>query len=265
MEIMSMDQDPIAICTGIKIFRAISMVGFTKSPAFPINIPISLKIPDSVLKDRHVMGEGTIRREITGDPDHVSREISAVAEQMRTAKTKGELGVILSRELQRYSLFDLQIIGGRLNTEIERLPSPYREAIRPYFREQLFGKHHVLLAMHRSRSFERLDTPIRDRESFEKFCTMLPAGVFAWDDSSERNPCFRHPKNRLFYYLISAFTLFVLEEPGHPVGMPFPGGFKVEQRDDGYYCLIRDREKEVPHSICNFCPALQSEENRNPV
>jgi uncharacterized protein (UPF0305 family) len=201
---------------------------------------------------------------LTGGPDQVSREICAVAELMRTAKTKGELGSILSRELQKYSLFDLQIIGGRLNTEIERLPTQYREAIRPYFREQLFGRHHLLLAIYRSRAFEHMATPIRDRESFEKFCTMLHTGIFAWDDSSERNPYFRNPKNRLFYYLISAFTMFILEEPGHPVGMPFPGGFRVEQRGSEYYCLIRDKEKEIFYSICNFCPALQSEENKNP-
>jgi uncharacterized protein (UPF0305 family) len=206
----------------------------------------------------------TSRESPPGDPEEVSREIYAIAELMRTATTKGELGLILSRELQRYSLFDLQIIGGRLNTEIERLPSPYREAICPYFREQLFGRHHLLLAMHRSRAFERLSTPVRERESFDKFCTMLPEGVFAWDDSSERNPYFRNPKNRLFYYLIAAFTMFVLDEPGHPVGMPFPGGFTVEQRGKEYYCLIRDKEKEVSYSICNFCPALQSEENMTP-
>jgi uncharacterized protein (UPF0305 family) len=252
------------MCTSINIIRAMSTAGSTIPARVHNPYTYFLQTPDTVLKNRHDMEDGTIIMESTEDPDQVSREIHAVAEQMQTAMTKGELGSILSRELQRYSLFDLQIIGGRLNTEIERLPSPYREAIRPYFREQLFGKHHVLLAMHRSRSFERLDTPIRDRESFEKFCTMLPTGVFAWDDSSERNPCFRHPKNRLFYYLISAFTLFVLEEPGHPVGMPFPGGFKVEKRGNEYYCLIRDREKEVFYSICNFCPALQSEENKKP-
>jgi uncharacterized protein (UPF0305 family) len=54
--------------------------------------------------------------------------------------------------------------------------------------------------------------------------------------------------------------MFVLEEPGHPVGMPFPGGYTIEKRGGEYYCLIRDREKEVLHSICNFCPAKQSEE-----
>ncbi len=192
--------------------------------------------------------------------DRVYREICSIARRIGSARSKGELGTILARELERYSLFDLQIIGGRLNHEIYRLPSPYREAVRPYFREQLFGRHHLLLAMDRSGAFERLDAPLRDGEIFGKFCGMIPEGVFSWDDTSERNPYFRNPKNRLFYYLIAAFTMFVLDEPGHPVGMPFPGGFRVELRGRDYYCLIRDKEKEVFYSICNFCPAKQTEE-----
>jgi uncharacterized protein (UPF0305 family) len=192
-------------------------------------------------------------------------EIGRIALRMQSARTKGELGAILACEIQTYSLFDLQIIGGRLNAEIEQLPSPYREAVSPHFREQLFGKHHRLLALHRSGTFASLTTPIRARERFDAFCAMIPGGTHRWDDTGERNPYFRNPKNRLFYYLIAAFTMFVLEEPGHPVGMPFPGGFKVEQRGDEYYCLIRDKEKEVFYSICNFCPALQNEEKGLPA
>lgn len=186
--------------------------------------------------------------------------IEEIAAVLSTARTKGELGALLVHEIQAYTIFDLQIIGGRLNNEIDNLPSPYRESIRPYFREQLFGKHHQLIAMHRTRAYSGMSDPIRDPEAYQKFCTMIPEGVFAWEDSSERNPYFRNPKNRLFYYLIAAFTMFVLDEPGHPVGMPFPGGFSVEQRGRDYYCLIRDKEKEVFYSICNFCPALQTEE-----
>lgn len=186
--------------------------------------------------------------------------IRSIVIRLSTARIKGELGSILSREIQNYSMFDLQIIGGRLNNEIEKLPSPYRESIRPYFREQLFGKHHQLLSMHRSGVFDRMTASIRDPESFGKFCEMIPEGCFSWDDSGERNPYFRNPKNRLFYYLIAAFTMFVLDEPGHPVGMPFPGGFSVEQRGKDYYCLIRDKEKDVFYSICNFCPACQTED-----
>ncbi len=187
--------------------------------------------------------------------------IRKIAARLCAARSKGELANILAREIQEYSMFDLQIIGGRLNGEIEKLPSPYRELIRPFFREQLFGRHHHLLAMHHNRAFDRMTGPVRDPETFRKFCEMLPEGCFAWDDAGERNPYFRNPMNRVFYYLIAAFTMFVLDEPGHPVGMPFPGGFSVEQRGKDYYCLIRDKEKEVYYSICNFCPAHQSEDS----
>ena len=195
----------------------------------------------------------------TADSEALIRDTAA---RLQSARTKGDLGTIVAQEIATYSLFDLQIIGGRLNSDIEKLPSPYREAIRPYFREQLFGKHHTLLSMGRSGAFDRLAGPIRDRETFDKFCAMLPGGCFVWEDTGERNPYFRNPRNRLFYYLIAAFTMFVLEEPGHPVGMPFPGGFSVEQRGHDYYCLIRDKEKDVFWSICNFCPALQTEEQK---
>jgi len=197
-----------------------------------------------------------------GDQADAAAAIRDTSSRLASARTKGELGTIVAQEIYRYSLFDLQIIGGRLNSDIEKLPSPYREAIRPYFRRQLFGKHHELISMHRSGMFSRMTSPIHDREIFEKYCAMLPGGCFVWEDTGERNPYFQNPKNRLFYYLIAAFTMFVCEEPGHPVGMPFPGGFFVEQREGEYFCLIRDKEKEVPWSICNFCPAHQTDERK---
>jgi uncharacterized protein (UPF0305 family) len=209
------------------------------------------------MRDHGGAGTSVITGDVRDDPGAAIRDTAA---RLQSARTKGELGSILAQEIGTYSLFDLQIIGGRLNSDIEKLPSPYREAIRPYFREQLFGKHHELLSMHRSGAFRHLTGPIRDREMFQKFCVMLPEGCFVWEDTGKRNPYFQNPKNRLFYYLIATFTMFVLEEPGHPVGMPFPGGFTVEQRGRDYYCLIRDREKDVFWSICNFCPALQTDE-----
>lgn len=207
------------------------------------------------------MESATAALGLSRDYAEESGMIRDISQRIRIARTRGELGTILVHEVQQYSLFDLQIIGGRLYNEIEKLPSPYREAIRPYFNKQLFGKHHELLALHRRGAFVAMNSPITDPETFQKFCDMLPEGCFAWNDASERNPYFRNPKNRFFYYLIAAFSMFVLDEPGHPVGMPFPGGFKVEQRGRDYYCLIRDKEKEVYSSICNYCPAKQTEES----
>jgi uncharacterized protein (UPF0305 family) len=191
-------------------------------------------------------------------------KIRETAVRIGTARTKAELLGILAKEIANYSIFDLQLIGGRLYDEIRKLPSPYREAIRPYFMEQIFGMHHALILMYRTRVPGSLQEPIRNPSEFSDFCNVIPDGCFSWDDQSNRNPYLRNPRMRLFYYLVSAFTMFVLDKPGHPVGMPFPGGFKVEQRGNEYYCLIRDKEKEVFYSICNFCPAKQTEENPSP-
>jgi uncharacterized protein (UPF0305 family) len=187
--------------------------------------------------------------------------IAAIARRIAAATTKGELGRTLAEEAGQYTLADLQVIGGHLFREVSSLPEPYRSRVRPFFCEQLFGAHHQLLTMDRSGAFRQSGEPLRDRETFEKFCAMIPEGCFTWDEQAERTPFHYSPQHRLFYYLMAAFTMFVLDSPGHPVGMPFPGGFTVEDRNGTYYCLIRDREKEVFFSICNFCPAKQSEEN----
>jgi uncharacterized protein (UPF0305 family) len=186
--------------------------------------------------------------------------IADIARGLAAAATKGELGECVAREVSRYTLPDLQMIGGHLYAEVDCLPEPYRSRVHPYFHEQLFGAHHQLLLMYRSGAFRQAVDPIRNRETLEKFCAMLPEGCFTWDEQAERTPFHYASKHRLFYYLMAAFTMFVLDKPGHPEGMPFPGGFAVENRDGTYYCLIRDREKEVFFSICNFCPAKQSEE-----
>lgn len=187
--------------------------------------------------------------------------ISRAARNLALAATRQTLAETVAEFVEQYSLMDLQVLGGRMFAEVECLPEPYRSRVRPYFQEQLFGTHHALLAMYRSGEFERMKGPLRDPETFRKFCAMIPEGCYTWDEVPRRTPFRYTPRHRLFYYLMAAFTMFVLDRPGHPVGMPFPGGFTVEDRNGTYYCLIRDREKEVFYSICNFCPAKQREEN----
>lgn len=204
--------------------------------------------------------------ELSGEPATAlltcSREYTRICEissRLGTVTTTGELGTLLAREVSGYSLFDLQVIGGRLKREVDNLPSPYREQIRPYFTEQLFGTHHTMLHLHRSGAFRKMHSTIRDPETFKSYCEMVPLGCFSWDDGKEKGAFGYIPYHRLFYYLISGFAMFVLEQPGHPVGTPFPGGFKVEEKRGDFLCPIRDKEKDVFFSICNFCPARQSD------
>lgn len=199
-----------------------------------------------------------VPEEIFTLPD--KEHLTEVSRMLASAKTKGQLGTMLAEVTGEYSRADLQILGGRLYAEVNSLPNPYREQIRPFFMEQLFGAYHALLFMHRSGTFASMNEPVTDPETFGRFCRMIPDGCVAGDEHAQRTPFPYSPRHRLFYYLMSAFTMFVLDHPGHPVGMPFPGGFKVEDRNGTFYCLIRDREKEVFFSICNFCPARQTED-----
>ena len=63
----------------------------------------------------------------------------------------------------------------------------------------------------------------------------------------------------LIYAIVSLYTTFVLEEPIHPVGTPFPGSLKVEEKDGVFYCPVKDANLESPNAVCKMCIAEQLE------
>ena len=190
-------------------------------------------------------------------------EIRRIAAAMEAAETKGELGEILAREVKRYSQYDLTVIGARVRQEVDLLPNPYRDRFRPYAEKWFFGRYHELLKRDRQGAWKRMQDPITDRETFVAYCRMIPDACLR-DEPGAPYPGENEamvPFYLLFYYLLSAFAMYICDEPGHPEGTPFPGGFVVFRKNGRYYCAIRDKEEEIWHSICNFCPALQDPEN----
>lgn len=65
--------------------------------------------------------------------------------------------------------------------------------------------------------------------------------------------------NRSFkpYLIMSLYTTFILDEPVHPVGTPFPGGLKVRKEKDIYYCPVKENNEDNPLAVCGFCIAQQ--------
>ncbi|AUB59533.1 hypothetical protein BK009_01855 [Methanobacterium subterraneum] len=65
--------------------------------------------------------------------------------------------------------------------------------------------------------------------------------------------------NRSFkpYLIMSIYTTFILEEPIHPMGTPFPGGLKVRKDNDIYYCPVKKNNENNPLAVCGFCIAEQ--------
>jgi uncharacterized protein (UPF0305 family) len=62
------------------------------------------------------------------------------------------------------------------------------------------------------------------------------------------------------YKIISLYTTFILDEPIHPVGTPFPGGYEVKLDGRKYLCPVKEGQKDNPGAVCGFCIAEQDPE-----
>jgi uncharacterized protein (UPF0305 family) len=191
--------------------------------------------------------------------ENMQTEISCVAAELKTITHKGTLGKALAREVSRYSLLDLSLMGGRLVQSIQYIPPSYLEKIKPYLYEQFFGAQHRLIKMSRENRFSTMTTPIRDLETYAGYWDMVAQASFIQDGQTIPHGNGKEALGRFYYYLLAAFMMFVMEEPGHPVGTPFPGGYTVHKMGDTFVCYIRDKEKDVQNSICNYCPAIAGE------
>lgn len=187
---------------------------------------------------------------------HPADRIRDAARRLARCRSRNDLAEAIAAEAGRYTLSDLQQIGGGIKKEVDRLPEPYRSRVRPYFEEQIFGAYHRLMLGHRTGTFAALDDQIQDRDRFDAFVALVVPGCL---EDGDTDVGLKNPLHTLFYYLMAGFAMFVEGGPGHPVGTPFPGGFFVEKRGEKYYCPIRDKEEEVLFSICNVCPARQME------
>lgn len=78
-------------------------------------------------------------------------------------------------------------------------------------------------------------------------------------ESQVMNQDLFNPQFFKIYKLISIYTTFVLDEPVHPVGTPFPGGFEVKRDGKRYLCPVKEKQKDNPGAVCGFCIAEQDE------
>lgn len=62
------------------------------------------------------------------------------------------------------------------------------------------------------------------------------------------------------YKIIALYTTFIRDEPIHPVGTPFPGGFRVTFDGEKYLCPVKEKQKDNPGAVCGFCIAEQDPE-----
>lgn len=163
--------------------------------------------------------------------------------------------------LQRFTISDLQIIGGNIRYEVEKLPEPYKSRYKPYASDLLDKYHECLAAARSGTCFE-----ITDAELWNSYWLSAAEHLLSGDDTDTTDelprPCTAGPAGKLFYRLVYGYVMLLAGKPGHPVGTPFPGGWKVLEENGVILCPIRDKEKDLPQALCNFCPAVQDERCR---
>jgi uncharacterized protein (UPF0305 family) len=57
--------------------------------------------------------------------------------------------------------------------------------------------------------------------------------------------------------IITTYTTFVRNEPIHPVGTKFPGGFILHYESGTYLCPVKKQQMNNPSALCKFCVSQQ--------
>ncbi len=180
------------------------------------------------------------------DCHQIARECSA----LRSKKTRGELGQAIAAIVLTYSPRDLQQMRWNFSDAIRDFNPEYRAKLEETITGHLHGTYQALRRMHELKNFIRMKEPLAHGPG--EYWTMVAAQCSSGDEEQVRL--------RFLKFLLGGFCMLVQGLPGHPVGMPFPGGDKVAVIEGVYYCPVREKQNDVDSALCPFCPALQTPE-----
>ncbi len=182
-------------------------------------------------------------------PSITPAEISRGCQALAVLRTRGELGAAIAGIVFRYSPGELQEMRWNFTSRIQDYNPEYRKRLEETITAYLHGTYQALRLMHQQGAFARMDEPLS------------PGAATYWKMVAGACPPHdRESSLRFLKFLLAGFCMFVKAQPGHPVGMPFPGGDTVEIIDGVYYCPVRTKANDVDAALCPFCPALQTPE-----
>jgi uncharacterized protein (UPF0305 family) len=159
---------------------------------------------------------------------------------------KSELLSVLKKEAECISMTDIMTAHAYLVDEGKYVPGNYREE---YLKAYVKG---FILRL----------KEIKDNQNKFKGAvdtTKLKEAVELLNGQEQMIIKIRSNESHFFkiYKVISIYTTFVLDEPIHIVGTPFPGGFEVKYENGTYLCPVKEKQKDNPGAVCGFCIAKQ--------
>lgn len=175
--------------------------------------------------------------------------ITGRCRDLKAAATRGELGEKIACLVLTHPPTDIKRMKQNFETKVRDLDPAYRERLTNKITEHLLGTYQRIRLDEQQGLYKTFRQPITEEQG--KYWDMVAGqcGGVAGGDA---------PAIRFLKYLLAGYCMLVLDEPGHPVGTPFPGGDEVEFTDGIYYCPVRDKAGDMDAALCPFCPARQT-------
>ena len=158
--------------------------------------------------------------------------------------SKDDLMVVLKEELTDVSVFDLMIISAEIIENNKYVQESYQEKSK---------KIYIDFFLNRVKEIRSNDTVYNDYFNRDDFVEKLNnlKDIYKSISTDRKN------KSPLINLVVSLYTTFVLDEPIHPIGTPFPGSLEVMMENGVYYCPVKEANIDTPNSVCRLCIAEQ--------
>ncbi|NLD57755.1 MAG: DUF2115 domain-containing protein [Methanomicrobiales archaeon] len=179
------------------------------------------------------------------------RTIAEECTSLAQVSNRGELGSRIAPLVLAYSPGDIQQMKRNFETKVRDLDPEYRERLTKKIAEHLLGTYQRIRLDNQQGVYKTMTQLVTEKQ--KTYWTMV-AGQCSKLEGGDA------PSIRFLKYLLAGYCMIVLEEPGHPVGMPFPGNDTVQLVDGTWYCPVRDKAGDVDAALCPFCPARQTPE-----
>lgn len=158
--------------------------------------------------------------------------------------SKDDLMIVLKEELSDVSVFDLMIISAEIIENNKYVQKSYQEKSKKIYVDSFINRVNEI------RSNDTVYDDYFNRDDFVEKLNNLK-DIFKLVSKDRKN------KSSIISFVVSLYTTFVLDEPIHPIGTPFPGSLEVIMENGVYYCPVKEANIDTPNSVCRLCIAEQ--------
>ncbi|AEH07061.1 DUF2115 domain-containing protein [Methanothermococcus okinawensis] len=155
----------------------------------------------------------------------------------------------LKEDASKFSIHDLMNVRLFLEKDMEYLPKEYKES---YLKDQIIYFINTLKEL-RKKNEEELE----DFEIDEDILNKLYNRINQFKTNTKGEDSFIK-----LSHIVTPYLIFIAKKPLHPIGMRFPGGKRIIEKNGIYYCPVKNRQKNE-YSLCEFCICKGIEELKN--